>query len=238
MYCLAVSLPANKLTTIAITMINNYLLHPCQTEKEMTAAVKLRYIAYKNVNAINENAKEEFTDKYDLLVNSNTCLVYEENAPVASMRACIYSKERAFMELPSFEVYRHEIEKEIGLDKTILECNRFVIHPEKVDSKQLFKIPFRFIILNALKFNSDYIISAVRPKHIPLYKRFFGFEPISSPKRYPGLNVEMILMMVDCIHLPKVMDKEDIFKFTEDEVRSYLPKSGPFPNQLEKLAEI
>ena len=219
-------------------MINNYLLHPCQTEKEMYAAAKLRYIAYKNVNAINENAQEEFTDKYDLLVNSNTCLIYEGNAPVASVRACVYSKERTFMQLPSFEVYRNEIEKEIGLDKTIIESNRFVIHPEKVDSKQLFKIPFRFIILNALKFNSDYITAAVRPKHIPLYKRFFGFEPISSPKRYPGLNVEMILMMADCTNLPAVMDKEDTFRFTEDEVRRYLPKSGPLPDQLEKLVEI
>ncbi len=98
-----------------------------------------------------------------------------------------------------------EIEKEIGLDKVIVESNRFVIDPAKVDSKYLFKVPFRFVILNVLKFHSDYVLTAVRSKHVPLYQRFLGLDPISEPKKYPGINVEMIMMAGNCAaQLPRV----------------------------------
>lgn len=225
-------------------MNHNYVLNPCETEKEISDAVKLRYTAYRNVGAIDENEKMEFKDKYDLLPNSKTCLVYEEGAAVASIRACVYSKDNNFMHLPGFEVYKEEIEKEIGLDKVIIEANRFVIDPAKVDSKHLFKVPFRFIILNVLKFNSDYILTAVRPKHVPLYRRFLGLEPISAPKKYPGINVEMIIMAGDCSTLlPLAMEKEEIFRFTKEEVDNYkftatmrkLPEGIPVePNKHQK----
>ena len=210
-------------------MSDKYVLHSCQTESEISTVFKLRYIAYRNVEAIPENAEAEFKDKYDSTGNSTTCLIYEENMPVASLRACIYDKEQLFMEIPAFEAYRDEIEREIGFDKKIIESNRFVIDPEKVDSKQLFKIPFRFIILNALKFNCDYILTAVRPKHIPIYKRFFGLEPISTPKRYPGINVEMVIMAGDCARLiPIIMEKEELYRFTKDDVKAYLPHLSTF----------
>lgn len=203
-------------------MNNSFTLHPCETSQKMSDAVKLRYIAYKNVGAIEENAEAEFKDKYDMQPNTKTCIIYEGSTPVASARACIYSEAHSFLPTPAFEVYRQEIEKEIGLDKTIIESNRLVIHPEKVDSKYLFKLPFRFIILNVIKFSSDYIITAVRSKHVPVYRRFLGLEPISGLRKYPGINVEMVLMAGVCSDLlPIAMKKEEIFRFTDEEVDNY-----------------
>ncbi|MGF7078210.1 N-acyl amino acid synthase FeeM domain-containing protein [Mucilaginibacter sp. UYCu711] len=214
-------------------MNNNYVLNPCETEKEISDAIKLRYIAYRNVDAIDVNEEKTFKDKYDLLNNSKTCLIYEQGAAVASIRACVYSKEHNFMHIPAFEVYKEEIEKEIGLDKVIIEANRFVIDPAKVDSKHLFKIPFRFIMLNILKFSSDNIITAGRPKHVPLYRRFLGLEPISEPKKYPGINVEMIIMVGECKPLLKlVMEREEIYRFTDEEVDNY-----KFTPTMRKLPE-
>ncbi len=209
-------------------MNNPFTLQYCETNQKMSDAVKLRYLAYRNAGAIQESAAAEFSDRYDLLPNSKTCIVYEGNTPVASCRACIYSKENNFLQIPAFEMYRQEIEKEIGLDKMILESNRFVIHPDKVDSKYLFKIPFRFIILNILKFSSDYIITAVRPKHVSVYRRFLGLEPISAPQKYPGIDVEMIMMAGECsVLLPIVMGREALFRFTGEEIDNYLPASNP-----------
>ena len=203
-------------------MKNKYLLNPCETKQELSNAFKLRYLAYKNVNAIDENQDEKFTDKYDLLENSKTCAIYEDEELVASIRACVYSPEHNFMHLPAFEVYKDDIEREIGLDKVFIESNRFVIDPKKIDSKDLFKIPFRFIMLNALKFNSDYVLSAVRAKHVPLYKRFLGMEPISAAKKYPGINVEMLMLAGHCSTLlPIAADKEEIFRFTDEEIDNY-----------------
>ena len=209
-------------------MNNPFTLHPCETSQKMSDAVKLRYHAYKNAGAIDENAEAEFKDKYDLQPNTKTCIVYEGNTPVASARACIYSSAHYFLPTPAFEVYRQDIEREIGLDKMIIEANRFVIHPEKVDSKYLFKLPFRFIMLNIIKFSSDYIITAVRTKHVPIYRRFLGLEPISGLRKYPGLNVEMKLMAGVCSDLlPVAMNKEAVFRFTDEEVDNYLFTPNP-----------
>jgi hypothetical protein len=217
------------------SMNNPFTLQPCETSQKMSDAVKLRYLAYKNAGAIDENAEAEFKDKYDLQPNTKTCIVYEGNTPVASARACIYSSAHYFLPTPAFEVYRQEIEREIGLDKMIIEANRFVIHPEKVDSKYLFKLPFRFIMLNIIKFSSHYIIIAVRSKHVPIYRRFLGLEPISGLRKYPGLNVEMILMTGVCSDLlPVAMSKEEIFRFTDEEVDNYLftPQSNVYECRL------
>ena len=203
-------------------MKNKYSLDPCETEMELSDAYKLRYVAYRNVNAIDENEDKVFKDKYDLLENSKTCAIYEDDSLVASIRACIYSQEHNFTTIPAFEVYKEDIQREIGLDKLIIESNRFVIDPKKVDSKDLFKIPFRFVMLNAIKFDADYTLSAVRPKHVPLYKRFLGMEPISTSKKYPGINVEMIMMAGHCSTLiPIAAEKEEIYRFTDEEIENY-----------------
>jgi hypothetical protein len=201
---------------------NEYLLDPCLTENALSEAFRLRYTAYSNAGAIDKNPHAEFRDRYDLLENVRTCLVYERHIPVASIRACIYDTAQDFLQLPSFEAYRPEIEKEIGLHKKIIEVNRFVIHPYKVDSKLLFKVPFRFIILNVLKTGVEYCIIAVRTRHTPLYKRFFRMQVISDPRKYPGLKVDMVLMAVECSAiLPALMEMEEYFRITEEEIEAY-----------------
>ncbi|MES2574083.1 MAG: hypothetical protein V4572_04020 [Bacteroidota bacterium] len=202
--------------------INNFLLSPCETTTDLSIATKLRYKAYRHVNAIEENELKEFSDKYDLQNNTKTCLIYEGNEAVAAVRACIYSKEYDYLPIPAFEVYKEEIAKEIGLDKTIIESNRYVVIPEKKDSKSLFKHPYKFIILNSLKFDSDFVIAAVREKHIPLYRRFLDMEPISGLKKYPGINVEMILMAVDCRKFRQgIMEKEEAYAISKEEIEYY-----------------
>ena len=219
-------------------MKNRYLLNPCETRKQTSDAYKLRYIAYRNVGAIEANDESEFTDKYDVLPNSKTCVIHnEEGNVIASIRACIYIKEHNFMHLPSFEVYKEEIEKEIGLDKVIVESNRFVIDPSEVDSKDLFKFAFKFITLNVLKFNSDYFLAAVRPKHIPLYQRYLGMKPISAPKKYSGVNIEMIIMAGECkSSLQMLTEREDFFRFTEEDVDNYAFEAAAYMELESSLA--
>ena len=200
----------------------SYEIRPCNDKDELQVAAKLRYEAYRNVDAINHNDSGLFIDSYDAMDNAKTCLVYEDEEPVASLRACVYSREHNLLHIPSFEVYKDDIEKSIGLDKVIVESNRFVISPSKMESKVLFKIPFRFIILNLHKFKGDFIITAVREKHIPLYRRFLFMEQISGLKRYPGINVDMVLMAGDCRkNLHRVIDKEESYSISQEEIDDY-----------------
>ena len=149
-------------------------------------------------------------------------MVYEEDQLIGSIRACVYSPSLNFDFIPAFETYKEDIRQAIGLDKVIVESNRFVISSEKAESKNLFKIPFRFIVLNINKYDGDYIVTAVRERHVPLYRRFLTLEPISKPKRYPGLDVDMVLLAGDCKKgMRDLVQREEIYAIPQNEIESY-----------------
>lgn len=39
----------------------------------------------------------------------------------------------------------------------------------------------------------DIVFNAVRPHHVPMYRRF-GFQPLTSPRHYPCLSYKTVLM--------------------------------------------
>jgi hypothetical protein len=194
----------------------------CNSKEQLSCAGKIRYQAYRNVEAIAANDKEEFLDKYDSQINSKTCLIKEKDDVIAAVRASIYAPELNKLEIPCFEAYKSDLEKKVDLPNvSIVESNRFVVAPGTEDSKYLFKLQFRFIILNILKFNADYVVTAVRPKHAPFYRRIL-MHPISEPKKYPGIDVEMVLLMGDCRNdLQKVINQDPIFKISQEEIENY-----------------
>lgn len=202
--------------------VNGFQLKSCELRSEFDQVAALRYTAYRSVDAIAENPSSRFIDPYDFLPNTKSCLVYENELPVASVRSCVYAPDLGYLRIPAMDAYKEDIKAACGLDKVMVESNRFVTLPEKADSKVLFKIPFRFIILNLLKFQGDFILTAVREKHIPLYKRFLTMEPISKPKLYPGINAEMVLMCGDCkLNLQNVINKEEFFSITQEEIEAF-----------------
>lgn len=202
--------------------INNFDLQICQSPLDLQNVARLRYQCYRSVDAIRENEREEFQDLYDAQTNTKSCMVFEDNQLVGSIRACVYAAELGNMAIPAFEVYKEDIRQSIGLDKVIVESNRFVITQEKADSKILFKVPFRFIVLNINKFDADYVITAVREKHVPLYQRFLTMEPISQPKKYPGIDVNMVLMAGNCKKgMNALTVREPMYAIPPYEVESY-----------------
>ena len=44
---------------------------------------------------------------------------------------------------------------------------------------------------------APFVVAAVRVRDTPVYRRLFGFEPISGPQGYAGLTVPMVLMAAD-----------------------------------------
>ncbi len=149
-------------------------------------------------------------------------MIKESGNSIAAVRASTYSPKFNNLPIPCFEAYKNDLEKHVDIStQTIVESNRFVVLPNANDSKYLFKLQFRFIILNILKYDADYVVTAVRPKHAPFYKRIL-MNPISEPKKYPGIDVEMVLLMGDCRKdLQKVIKQDSIFEIPASEIESY-----------------
>src|SRR5437773_1774822 len=56
---------------------------------------------------------------------------------------------------------------------------------------------FRAIAINMVLEAAPFVVAAVRVRDTPVYRRLFGFEPISGPQGYAGLTVPMVLMAAD-----------------------------------------
>ncbi len=165
------------------------------------AAFKLRYRAYRATDSIPENGSQRFRDPYDYKPNAMTYLLMdgdEPNAmtyllmdgdePIGAIRASVYIPERG-IGLPSFESYRDEIALRIGFDRRIVEPSRFVTAETSFDVMldTQFRL-FRMIAANAVVHEADWVITAMRRKHVAIYRRLFGMQPLSDPKPYPGVR--------------------------------------------------
>jgi len=105
-------------------------------QTELDKVYKLRYLAYLSNNSIESNPDKSFSDKYDSYSSSINHIAVAESKIIGSIRGCFYDPANPHKGLPSFEVFKSEIEKEIGLNDTIFESCRFVIEPGQ---KKYFK---------------------------------------------------------------------------------------------------
>ncbi len=204
------------------SVVNEFTYQLCKDKTDLETVGKLRYQCYLSVDAIKENPDKIFLDRYDGLPNSKSVMIFEHNKIVASLRASIYHPEMQYTQAPSLETFKEEVSYHLGLDKVIVDSNRLVINSDKTDSKTFFKLPFRFMVLNLQKYDSDYLITAVRKRHAPLYQRYLMMEPISNAKSFPGVNFETVLMAGDVKkNLDTVLKKEAIFNIPDEEIAQY-----------------
>lgn len=154
----------------------------------------IRYESYSGENYIEKNPSKRFTDEYDLMPNCTSYLTYHKKRPMGSIRLCRYSPHENF-KTPVMDIYKREIEQEVGFDKSFLEANRFVIHPDyqrKGGIQARFSV-YRNIITEADRADTHCVLAAVREEHVRFY-RMVNFTPISDVRTYHGVKFATILM--------------------------------------------
>lgn len=179
----------------------------------------LRYQSYRAEDYIAENPTKRFMDEYDSQPNCTSYLTYHGREPIGSIRLCRYNPEGDW-KIPVMNIYKEEIEKEIGLEKSFLEANRFVVHPDfqrKGGVRARFSI-YRNILTEADRAETHCVLAAVRKEHIGFY-RMVNFTPISDLKAYSGLKFKTILMA--CFDLEK--SREFVLNQTEKKVQATMP---------------
>lgn len=160
----------------------------------LDSVYSVRYQSYSAENYIEKCATKRFMDEYDGAPNCESYLMYSHKKLVGSIRSCVYKPEGKEI-IPVMEVFEDELRKNIGYDKTIIEANKFVIHPDfqrKGGILARFTL-YKTILESAINNNADCVVVAVRPAHVKFYK-MFCLQPISDAKSYPHLSFETVLM--------------------------------------------
>ena len=179
----------------------------------------LRYESYSTEDYIEKNPTKRFMDEYDSQPNCTSYLTYHDKKLIGSIRLCRYSPGESW-KIPVMNIFKEEIKKEIGLKKSFLEANRFVVHPDfqkKGGARARFSI-YRNIITEADKAETHCVLAAVREEHVRFY-RMVNFAPISDIKSYSGLKFKTILMA--CFDL----DRSREFVLNQTDRRAQTPKN-------------
>lgn len=154
----------------------------------------LRYESYSAEDYIEKNSTRRFMDEFDAAPNCNSFLVYFKKKLIGSIRSCTYHPEKQDR-IPVMDVFERELRENVGLDKIMVEANKFVVHPDfqrQGGVTARFSI-YRNVIESAIREKAHCLVVAVRPAHVKFY-RMFHMQPVSDAKSYPHLNFQTVLM--------------------------------------------
>ena len=160
-------------------------------------AFRLRYASYFDGGFIDENPKGSFSDEFDELANATTVVVYENDVPVGSVRVCFLS--RAVRQAPAHRAFPGEIDAilaEVARSEQafdVVEITRLVRSPACIDNQGLVFLLYKLAGYLGLSRDVQAVVSSVRACHMPFYRRL-GFQVVSGPMPYPGLNCPMHLL--------------------------------------------
>ena len=127
--------------------------------------------------------------------NCHSHIEYIDGTPAAAIRACVLDPKQKDNAIPAMEIFSKEIESLTNENDVLVETNKFVIH-SKYQAKTIrlkFKL-FNFVYDLAIKKKVSFILSAVREEHVRFYQSM-NFHPVSSAKKYPGLNFKTLLLV-------------------------------------------
>jgi hypothetical protein len=138
--------------------------------------------------------------------------------PVASVRTCTLafgSKQRS----PALDTYPKEVTELLsrpsttGLGGRGIETTRLVRSPAAENKQGLVFLLYRLAGYLGMIAHTQILLACVRQNHVPFYRRL-GYDPMTTPRSYPGLNCPMLLM--SCT------------RQRYDEVRSAFPLIDPY----------
>jgi hypothetical protein len=188
-------------------------------------AYRLRYDSYLASGYIEPNGTRMFQDTYDALPNCQTIVLYDEGAPVASVRTCalaLGSGQRS----PASDAFPEEVRALLSQPSTIgiggrgIETTRLVRSPAAENNQGLVFLLYRMAGYVGMTGHTQILLACVRKNHAPFYKRL-GYTPVTEPRSYPGLNCPMQLM--SCT------------RQRYDEIRRAFPVIDPFAGTTESL---
>ena len=203
--------------------VNGFTAQLCVTPNDLEIAYALRQYAYVDSGAQFNPGTDLLKDEFDEHPSARTHLIWYEGNPVASVRGCIWSPKYDWKENMSVKDFGRSLDQHIGLEKNFLESSRYVTHPDLTGRKSLTAqlLMFRIHALGSLIDECDHLVTIVRPRHAPFYKRMMGFEPITEPILNDRVNFATILLAATRDVALKLAVERTMPMYTEEEAKRY-----------------
>ena len=203
---------------------DGYVAELCIERESIDTAYHLRYRAYLSADAIPPNEDQICVDKYDPQKNARTFLIWYEGKPVASVRSLTWSKTYSWESTPSVNYFRKEIAQNLGDNIPLLESNRYVVDPDFTGRKSLNAqmLLFRIQTLGSIVDKCEYVITAVRPKHVKFYERFMNFKSISEPLKPEEVAFPIQLLATPVISREKLAQNSALATYEDADLQRYI----------------
>jgi hypothetical protein len=164
--------------------------------EELEAIFRLRYQAYRREEFIPSNSSRLCIDELDLAPNKYDFGFYIAGRLVSSMRLHILTKATPYA--AAMLAFPDIVQPWLDQGKTFIDPSRFVVDFEC--SKLYPELPLammRLPIMAAQFFHADHGIFCVRHEHVAFYKRVFHSEPKSKFRKFPYVDMSVMLLRTE-----------------------------------------
>ena len=136
---------------------------------------------------------KDFLDIYDYYANCKSFLLFDGGVPVGSIRSCIYLDDYQWNSVPALELFRREIDSEIGLREKFIELNRFALPYVSALSRTRQAMLLTAALSDGMEHDCAFVVMVVRDECKNLWQRL-GFQNYSAPKpgRYGGSSLRLM----------------------------------------------
>jgi len=192
-----------------------------RSESDWSAVHRLRYKAYLREGAIAPSPSATLTDEFDGKKDVWTAALRLDKCIVATIR--IHVLRQGSEDSPTFRAFSDLLQPLLAAGQILIDPTRFAVDA-KVARRfpELPYITLRLPFLAAGHFGAQTVLAAVRPEHMPFYRRVLRFSPIAAPRSYPQLSKLLGLMLVDYPrNAPAVVRQYPFFRCSPDEGRNF-----------------
>lgn len=178
---------------------------------------QLRYRCYLEEGAIDSNEDERLTDEFDLAANTMIFGIYDSAGLVASIRLQVLTMENSGS--PTTLAFPEIVAPLLSNGKRLLDPTRFVI--SSAASRQYRGLAYYVLWIPfcaSMALDIDVALAAVRPEHMPFYRRTLNYRKAAPPRPYLKLRKPLGLMVADFKQeRSAVLEKHPFFGWEPDD---------------------
>jgi N-acyl-L-homoserine lactone synthetase len=167
-----------------------------ENQDDLNAIGAFRYRCYLSEGMIAPHDRACFLDEYDDLATSQVFRVRSQDSIVGTIRLHVLTKEHP--KSATMSAFSDILMPKIDAGMTMIDGARFAVEPGLGALRlSIARQTLRLYATVGKEHAVNYGVAAVADDRVEFYRRLYGFDQLSDPRRYGGLNKKLVLMGVD-----------------------------------------